>query len=235
MGIDLVGDEGIAVLGDGEKAAEPGLGVVDGGGKQQFALVRSEKRTVVGDQLRGGAVNAKSARDYSERPEPTRMLVDRRQKAAGSRGKRTVDTAAGAPANSDLRVSKSMRGSIHMYIRSEMSSQHEADAARRCRGLQRSPASNPRRPRPSSDRRWSMRSEPPKKAPMEAPGKPAMTQHTAVAEDVAVSTRRSWPSARAVTTYRRRISSRNEFLVSSVEVAKAPTAMATMGSAMCQK
>ncbi len=39
---------------------------------------------------------------------------------------------------------------------------------------------------------------------------------------------------RAVTTYCLRISSRNEFLVRSVIVAKAPSAIDTIGSVMCQ-
>ncbi len=40
---------------------------------------------------------------------------------------------------------------------------------------------------------------------------------------------------RAVSTYCLRISSRKEFLVRSVEVAKAPSAIAIIGSAMCQR
>ena len=40
---------------------------------------------------------------------------------------------------------------------------------------------------------------------------------------------------RAVSTYCLRISSRNEFLVNSVDVAKAPSDMAVTGSAMCHR
>ena len=43
------------------------------------------------------------------------------------------------------------------------------------------------------------------------------------------------PLARAVSTYCLRISSRNEFLVSSVMVAKADSAIEMIGSVRCQK
>src|ERR1700676_1369945 len=43
------------------------------------------------------------------------------------------------------------------------------------------------------------------------------------------------PLARAVITYCLRISSRNEFLVSNVMVAKAPSAIEISGRVMCQK
>ena len=82
----------------------------------------------------------------------------------------------------------------------------------------------------------SIRSEPAKNAPMNAPGKPAMTISMALRNTCPYST---WcsvsPLARAVITYCFLISSRNEFLVRKVVVAKADSDMAIIGSTRCQK
>ncbi len=82
----------------------------------------------------------------------------------------------------------------------------------------------------------SISSEPVKKAPTNAPGKPAITISIAFRKMCPYSTRFSpQPFARAVITYCLRISSRNEFLVSIVVVVKAPSAIANSGSVRCQK
>ena len=59
--------------------------------------------------------------------------------------------------------------------------------------------------------------------------------HNAAAANSAAATHAARPLARAVVTYCLEISSRKEFLVSSVAVAKAPSAIAKMGSAMCHR
>ena len=71
---------------------------------------------------------------------------------------------------------------------------------------------------------------------MNAAGKPAIDQQHRVAEDVAVEhAALVRPLARAVSTYCLLISSRKQFLVSIVSVAKPPITSAVIGRAMCQK
>ena len=82
----------------------------------------------------------------------------------------------------------------------------------------------------------SISSAPEKNAWMKAPGKPAITISMALRKTCPYSTWRSvQPLARAVITYCFLISSRNEFLVSSVMVAKAPSPIAIKGNVRCQK
>ena len=96
--------------------------------------------------------------------------------------------------------------------------------------------SKPSRPSPSSEKIVSISSEPVKKAEMKAPGKPATMISIAFRKTWPYSTLRSVsPLARAVVTYCLRISSRKEFLVSSVVVAKAERDSAINGRVRCQK
>ncbi|MNT58312.1 hypothetical protein D3C72_1957390 [compost metagenome] len=92
------------------------------------------------------------------------------------------------------------------------------------------------RPRPSREKITSTSSEPVKKIPMKAEGKPAITSSMALRNTWPYSTR--WlvrPLALAVITYCLLISSRKLFLVSRVMVAKLPITSAVTGSARCQK
>ncbi|MCY1247069.1 hypothetical protein D9M72_603620 [compost metagenome] len=83
---------------------------------------------------------------------------------------------------------------------------------------------------------YSIKSEPVKKAEMKALGNPAMMISIALRKTWPYSTWRSLrPLARAVVTYCFLISSMNEFLVSSVVVAKAESKSVISGSVMCQK
>ena len=71
--------------------------------------------------------------------------------------------------------------------------------------------------------------------PMNACGKPATISSMALRNTWPYSTRCSpAPLARAVTVYCLRISSRKQFLVSMVRLAKPPATMAIVGSTMCQ-
>ena len=82
----------------------------------------------------------------------------------------------------------------------------------------------------------SMKSDPVKKMLMNAAGKPAMTRSIAFLNTCLRRTFLSVsPFARAVMTYCLLISSRNEFFVRNVRVAKPPIVSATMGRTRCQK
>ncbi|MNH38706.1 hypothetical protein D3C72_2130710 [compost metagenome] len=92
------------------------------------------------------------------------------------------------------------------------------------------------RPRPSREKITSISSEPVKKMPMKADGKPAMTSSMALRNTWPYSTRFGLrPLALAVTTYCLLISSRKLFLVSKVMVAKLPITRAVTGRTRCQK
>ena len=52
IGLDLVDDDGVAIVGLGEETAELVFGIILESGKQEFALVGDEDRLVVGDEFR---------------------------------------------------------------------------------------------------------------------------------------------------------------------------------------
>jgi hypothetical protein len=96
-------------------------------------------------------------------------------------------------------------------------------------------ASKPSRPSPSSEKIVSISSEPEEERRDEGAGEAGDDDQHRVAEHMAIQHLRSVsPLARAVITYCLRISSRNEFLVSSVRWRR-PHRQAISGSARCQK
>ena len=89
---------------------------------------------------------------------------------------------------------------------------------------------------PSSEKITSISKFPKNRMPTKADGKLAITISIALRKTWPYSTRRSVrPLARAVKTNCLLISSRNEFLVSIVNVAKPPTVSAATGSTMCHR
>jgi len=88
---------------------------------------------------------------------------------------------------------------------------------------------------PSRENSVSMSSDPVKKAPMNAAGRPVMIGIRALRNTCFQRTFFSGtPLARAVSTYCLRISSSTEFLTSMVITANPPTTMAVTGSAICR-
>jgi hypothetical protein len=129
VGVDLVGDERIAIGGNRKEAAELGFGVVDNSGKQQLTLVGGEQRPIIGDAF------GEQSDDEQHEEDPQRAiaaaialeggqppLVDGRKQCAGAT---RVGRLAGEKARMSTccegegeahtaRLSKSIRGSIHM-------------------------------------------------------------------------------------------------------------------------
>ena len=88
VGLDLLDDQGVPVVGDGEEPAELRFRIVDQHGHQHLALVADEDRPVVGDELGEQAQHEQSEED-PEAPIPAAVgleilpapLVDRRAQA----------------------------------------------------------------------------------------------------------------------------------------------------------
>ena len=122
IGLDLLGDDRIAIIGFGEKAAEFLFGIVDEDGEENFALVGGDDRLVVGQHF-GARARAERGRGKS-RPTIGRDDCDgncrggggpsgpsrRKPRRTGAWGGRKF--VASKPQTS--RVSKSIRGSIQV-------------------------------------------------------------------------------------------------------------------------
>src|ERR1700733_14342872 len=73
--VDLVGDEGIAIVGPGKKSAEGLLGIIVEDGKEIFALVINEDRLVVGDEFRKQRDNKEKEKN-PQRPEAAPVVAE---------------------------------------------------------------------------------------------------------------------------------------------------------------
>ena len=128
MRVDLVGDDRVAIISAGEKAAEFLLRIIMQDRQQHLALVDDEDRPVVGDDF-GDEREAEQDDEDPERPISTLVRseigepapVDRTEPQPAPRlGRRQrrfaplAASSAGAFNAQTSRVSKSMRGSIHV-------------------------------------------------------------------------------------------------------------------------
>ncbi len=75
MRLDLVGDEGIAIVGPRLEAAELLLRIIDEHRKEKLALVGDQERAVVGDEL-GAERSGKEGEKDDERPRPSPVAAE---------------------------------------------------------------------------------------------------------------------------------------------------------------
>ena len=112
VGLDLVDIHLVAEIGDAQKSAEFGFGIVDKGGGQQLALVHHEDWPVIGDEFSAQRQHEKEQED----PEaPPAALVGAKIGEAPLIERREArwPEAFGCPAHTS-RLSKSRRGSTHI-------------------------------------------------------------------------------------------------------------------------
>jgi hypothetical protein len=125
--LDLLLDEGIAVVRHGEEAPELLLRIIDHDGEKDLSLIGGDERPVVGDEFRKHRQHEEDQK-YPQRPVAAPVglevlpaaLVERRQPGPRRPLAHLLDLrlAEDVRHQTSLR-SKSMRGSIQVYMRSD--------------------------------------------------------------------------------------------------------------------
>src|SRR5690606_15985497 len=140
VGGNLFLNEGVTVVGNRQEAAELLLRIVDEHGQQQLTLVGNEDRAIVGDQL-GGERETEKRKEKPERPEAApiglkvaqpapidgrerkpagrRLVLGGRDRCFGVSGLLQILLKPGVHTQTS-RLSKSILGSIQVYVRSEI-------------------------------------------------------------------------------------------------------------------
>ncbi|MNL54535.1 hypothetical protein D3C87_1778750 [compost metagenome] len=115
IGLDFVGNEGVAEIGGGEEAAEPGFGIVDKGRHHQLALVHDQDRPVIGDEL-GAQRHHEEHQKNPEGPPAAAIGPEIGEAPLVERGeaRRPGHRFGQGGLAHALRPSKSRRGSTHM-------------------------------------------------------------------------------------------------------------------------